>query len=353
MGLITDRQYVEQLGGRLQGFKWVKADLANCRCEVCGDSSTDATKQRGYWMISTDGTGFTYYCHKGGEDCTRSLRRYLEEFHNDLFTEYVKDSFLENGGSRRTHKPKKASAPVRTTTRKLGSGKSKVATSPILDAMVRVDMLPPDHKCRKFVEGRVIPERFHSLLYYSPDFKLHCFDLCEDDPELKLPSDERLVIPFFDSRGELKAVQGRALDPRAELRYITVKKTSSTTKTYGDERVDPSRVNLVTEGPIDSMFLPNCRATADADLMTITGPNTIYVPDNQYRERSICKRIDKWIEAGAKIVLFPPEMRYKDINDMCHPDKGGLTQRELLQLIADNVYSGLQAKLRFAKLRKC
>ncbi|AFO10236.1 DNA primase [Escherichia phage ECML-4] len=58
------------------------------------------------------------------------------------------------------------------------------------------------------------------------------------------------------------------------------------------------------------------------------------------------------IDSGVKVVLFPPEIPWKDINDMVHPDKGNIPIRDLLQIIAKNVYQGLAASLRFSDLRK-
>lgn len=355
MSILTDTQYLNRISGHLEGFVHVKGDLYNCRCIICGDSQTNKHKKRGYFHPVDD--HLNYFCHKcGEEDSAMKFSTFLEKYFPDMHAEYIRDLYFQKGGNRNKRAEPKKKVHKASQLKTVTFGKKEIRGSEqdnILGTMMRVDQLSDDHICYRYVVDRAIPHDKHHLLYYAKSFRDQCLSLCEDDPELKLPNDERLIIPFFDSRGELKAVQGRALDPNAEIRYMTVKKNQHISKTYGDERVDTRRVNLVVEGPIDSLFLPNCRATADADLMTIPDNNTIYIPDNQYRERTICRRIEKMIDAGVKVVLFPQHIKHKDINDLCHPKKGNMSRHELMQLIASNVYSGLSAKLKFAQLRKC
>ena len=58
------------------------------------------------------------------------------------------------------------------------------------------------------------------------------------------------------------------------------------------------------------------------------------------------------IDKGVKVVLFPPDGPWKDINDMVMPSKGNMSIQDLLKLIAKNVYQGMAASLQFAELRK-
>ena len=217
--------------------------------------------------------------------------------------------------------------------------------------MLRLDLLPPDHKARQYAQWRGLPESTLSLLYYTQHFRQDLLQF-ETNPEkqLKIPDDERLVIPFWTQDGRMKIVQGRAFDKNATLRYATVKPKDEDTKVYGEDRVNIHKTKLVVEGPIDSLFLPNCLASADADLLSVKGD--IYIPDNQYRNPQVCDGIQKMIDKGVKVVLFPPDVPWKDINDMVMPSKGNMSIQDLLKLIAKNVYQGMAASLQFAELRK-
>ncbi len=353
MSIFVERQYINEISGYLDLFAWSKEYVANFRCNICGDSDSDATKKRGFFVRS-DTDGFIYKCHNCG--AALKLSTYLKEYFPEEYSRYSRDMYFERGGSKREEKVRPKQKPVsnRITKSLTGNKARKVQREPVLDNMISIADMDPEHPCRQYVEGRAIPEKHFKILYYAENFREAVAPMCEDHSEediRRIPCDQRLVIPFFDANGKLKAVQGRALDPKSTLRYATVKRNEDVNKIYGEERVIPNRTTLVVEGPIDSLFLPNCKASADADLLTVNGD--IYIPDNQYRNKEICDRISKWIELGVKVVLFPPDLEWKDINDMVDPRKGNMSSRELLQLIADNVYSGLSAKLKFASLRKC
>ena len=61
------------------------------------------------------------------------------------------------------------------------------------------------------------------------------------------------------------------------------------------------------------------------------------------------KQIDKTINRGHKICLWPEQMKYKDINDMI---LGGYTKEEIQDLIKQNTHQGVTATLWFSKWRK-
>ena len=81
----------------------------------------------------------------------------------------------------------------------------------------------------------------------------------------------RLVIPFFNKKDEVVAVQGRSLsmkdefNARTTLRYITVKSDKSIERLwYGMWRANPKKRVYVVEGPLDSMFIDNTVAMVGA-----------------------------------------------------------------------------------------
>lgn len=348
---FLDEQFINNVSPRLDKFKWERVGtVANFRCPLCGDSTKSANKRRGYFFYDRDHDCFRFKCHNCHNMNGWSFEFWLKKFDERLSTEYNMEKFRLLGDTSGRPLPSLKPLPKLTQTARIGSVAAKRDES-LLGNMLRLDLLPPDHKARQYVQWRGLPESTWSLLYYTQRFR-EDLKLFETDPEkqLKIPDDERLVIPFWTQDGRMKIVQGRAFDKNATLRYATVKPKDEDTKVYGEDRVNIHKTKLVVEGPIDSLFLPNCMASADADLLSVKGD--IYIPDNQYRNPQVCDGIQKMIDKGVKVVLFPPDVPWKDINDMVMPSKGNMSIQDLLKLIAKNVYQGMAASLQFAELRK-
>ena len=144
-------------------------------------------------------------------------------------------------------------------------------------------------------------------------------------------------------------VQGRSLTG-SELRYITISIVPGF-KFYGVDRLDKTKKVYVFEGPIDSMVVENAIATGDSDFtrVGVLGLKDVtLVFDNEPRNKEIVKQIEKAIDMGFNICLFPESIKEKDINQMVMRDY----YMDLPKLINENTFSGLRAKLEFSKWRK-
>lgn len=349
---FLDEQFINYVSPRLDKFKWERVGaVANFRCPLCGDSQKSANKRRGYFFFDRDADVYRFKCHNCNEMNGWSFEFWLKKFDDRLAADYSLEKFRVLGDTNNKPLPALKPLPKLTQSVRIGAAVAKRDES-LLGDMIRLDLLPPDHMARQYVKGRGMPESTLELLYYTRAFRndLKLFEV-DEEKQLKIPNDERLVIPFWTQDGRMKIVQGRAFDERdGVLRYSTVKPKDEDTKVYGEDRVNIHKTKLVVEGPIDSLFLPNCLASADADLLSVHGD--IYIPDNQYRNPQVCDGIQKMIDKGVKVVLFPPEIHWKDINDMLMPTKGNMPIHDLLKVIAKNVYQGLGASLRFIELRK-
>jgi hypothetical protein len=72
--------------------------------------------------------------------------------------------------------------------------------------------------------------------------------------------------------------------------------------------------------------------------------------DNEPRNTEILKRMNKVIEQGYPIFIWPSEITdEKDINDLI---LSGYKKQEIQKLIDDNTYSGLSAKQQFIHWKK-
>jgi hypothetical protein len=78
--------------------------------------------------------------------------------------------------------------------------------------------------------------------------------------------------------------------------------------------------------------------------------DVVLVYDNEPRNKDIVKQIEKSIDIGYKVCLFPESVRGKDINEMI---QNGLTSNEIESIIDNNTFSGLTAKLKFTHWKRC
>jgi len=157
----------------------------------------------------------------------------------------------------------------------------------------------------------------------------------------------RLVIPFFDENNKLFAFQGRAFG-NEKLKYITIILDKEKDKLYGLNHVNWNKKVYVVEGPIDSLFLDNCIATAQSDLR-VKKDNVILIPDNEPRNKEIVKQVANFIEEGYPVVLWPEDVKEKDINEMV---LSGKTKHQIQQMIDQNTYQGIMAKTKFIFWKK-
>jgi hypothetical protein len=119
-------------------------------------------------------------------------------------------------------------------------------------------------------------------------------------------------------------------------------------KIYGLDTIRKDAPVYITEGPFDSTFIRNsiamCGADANVSLWGISNPVWIY--DNEPRSREIVGRIERTIDNGDSVVIWPNTIDDKDINDMV---MSGLDVQSVIEL---NTYSGLEAKLKFTTWKK-
>ena len=123
-------------------------------------------------------------------------------------------------------------------------------------------------------------------------------------------------------------------------------------KVFGLDTLNINKTVYVVEGPIDSMFLYNAIAMAGADinLSYLNKGKTVFVFDNEKRNSEIIKRIEKTIESGYSVCIWPDYMPFKDINDMI---MAGFSTSDIQSLIDKNTHSGMAALLALNVWKRC
>jgi len=337
MSIFIDRTFLLRVSPKLQKFTQKKTDLYNFRCPLCGDSSKNKIKARGY-IYAKKGNYF-FMCHNCG--ASTSFYNFLDKVDPSILKEYSLERY-KNGEDGKANYQKPTFDNLKE--KPVFKIKTKINLPSIAD-------LPDGHYAKDYVIGRKIPEQQHEHLYYTADFKKFV-ESVEVEKEGLIDNDQRLVIPFFDEEKNLVAFQGRALG-NSKLRYITVKMSDEGIKLFGLDRINKEEDVYVTEGPIDSMFLENAVATADATLTNaskyVDKSKLILVYDNEPRNKDICRHMEKAIEEHYRIVVWPEMIEEKDINEMI---LSGFLPDEIQDIISKNTFQNLRAKMEFINWKK-
>ena len=326
-----DTKYINLASASLQKYKKVKNGLWTFRCPYCGDSKKNKNKTRGYiFQVKGD---HVFKCHNCG--VTRSFSNFLKDQVPHVYDEYVMERYKEGtiGGN----------VPKPDLTQFISKPKFEKRTVD-LEPLSRLNNF---HVAKKYILDRGIPENKLDRLYYCPNFKewtntqKHTFSDTSND-------EERIIIPLNDTDGNLIGFQGRSLSPNAKMRYITVMLNEDAPKLYGLDHINKNETIYIVEGPLDSFFLENAVAMcgSDVDIRSFGWSDYIWVYDNEPRSRQITDKISKSIDAGDKVVIWPSAIKQKDLNDMV------LAGHDVKKLVESNVYSGLEAKLKFTTWKK-
>ena len=314
---LVDSKYIGLVSSRLQKFKRVKPNLYNFRCPICGDSQKNKSKTRGYlYAVKAD---INFRCHNCGASMT--LSNFIKKIDSTLHKQYVFERFKDGKTGRGTvvEEPKfNFEAPEFKPKLDL----PKASKNPI---------------AKRYLEKRKLnPDKF----YYTDKFKAWSNshkktfdDLTYDEP--------RIIIPLF-YKNTLVGFQGRSLGP-SKVKYITVMINDDAPKIYGLDTIRKSSPVFITEGPFDSTFIRNsiamCGADGDVGKWGVSTP--VWVYDNEPRSKEITARISNTISSGGSVVIFPSNIKEKDLNDMV------LAGHDVQSIVELNIYNGLEAQLQF------
>ena len=321
---IIDSKYIGLVSSRLQKFKRVKANLYNFRCPLCGDSQKHKNKARGYFYQVKTNTN--YKCHNCG--ASLSFNNFLKQIDTTLHKQYVMEKFKEGHAGGRNFvvdEPKfEFKKPV---------FKKKLDLPKASDVSI----------AREYLERRRLnPSKF----YFAQKFQE--WVNTQKQTFSNIVKDEcRIIIPMYDTNSELIGFQGRSLGPNS-VKYITVMLNEEAPKIYGLDQIKTTKPIYIVEGPFDSTLVENSVAMcgSDIDIRTFGWSNYIWVFDNEPRNREIVNRISKTIDRGDQVVIWPPNIEQKDVNDMI------LRGHNVMNVLESNTYSGLKAKIKFNYWKK-
>jgi predicted RNA-binding Zn-ribbon protein involved in translation (DUF1610 family) len=319
---FVDVKYINLISARFQKFKKVKSNLYNFRCPICGDSTKNRNKARGYLYQVKNNTNFK--CHNCGVNV--SFNNFLKQIDPTIHKQYTFEKFKEG----HTGKNFTVEEPVFNF------------ETPKFKPKLDLPKASENVEAKKYLESRNLnPNKF----YYTDQFKSWTNSLKDvfDDTTKDEP---RIIIPLF-YQNALIGFQGRSLGP-SKIKYITVMLNDDAPKIYGLDEIEKDKTVYITEGPFDSTFISNAIALcgADGDVSKFDISDCVWIYDNEPRNAEIHSRISRVIDRGEKVVIWPSFIKEKDINDMI------LSGLDVQSVIESNTYFGLEAKLKFTTWKK-
>lgn len=320
---ITDDKYINLLSSRLEKFKKIKINLYNFRCPLCGDSQKNKNKTRAYLYSVKNNTNFK--CHNCG--ASLSFNNFLKQLDPTLYKQFSLEKFKQgfSGNNFVVGEPKFD------------------FKKPIFRKKIDLPKASENEISKKYLESRLLDS---NQFYFAEKFKQwtntqkQTFDIIRKD-------ESRIIIPLYDFGGSLIGFQGRALG-FSNVKYITVMLNEDSPKIYGLNNLNLNEEVYVTEGPFDSTFVENSIALcgADGDLKSLGIRNYVWIYDNEPRNIDIVRRIEKCINNGEKVIIWPSTIKQKDINDMV------ISGHSIMNVLKLNTYKGLEAKVKFIEWKR-
>lgn len=299
----------------------------NFRCPICGDSNISQRKKRG-WIFERN-SEYWYHCFNCG--ISMPFYIFLKKYYYYLYKEYIALKLFNNNNII----PK-------------NENKQSILEYEILN-IPTILSLPDNHKAKIYIKNRKIPFKHWNRIYYAEQYKTFVNTLIPNKfDDLKF-DEERIVIPIYNIHKKIVGVQGRSLQSKPKVRYLTVLFNENELNSCNLELVDKNKTIYITEGFFDSLFLPNAITMNSSNinfeklLEVAEKDKFVFVFDNEIRNRQINDKMLKVVNNGFKIALWDKDIKGKDINEMV---LNGYTPEYILEQLEKNTYSNMTAKMK-------
>jgi len=300
----------------------------NFECPFCNEGDSRGRKRRGYFLYTNPRENNRFYCH----NCHISLniKNFLKEYDESLYKDYIekeRQNALDNFALLRKKRKLKLEEETQSDVEPIEFDTTHLF--PVIDYQIAL----------QYCERRKIPEEIINGLYY-----------CTYDENL--PKDFKavqgcIIFPFY-AGSIVYGWQARSIHQKYFHNHV-----QEGFKVYNIFNLDleSSAPIHIHESIIDSLFIHRSIAMLGAgglsDAIKAKIKNPIYCFDND-RATHTYSRMLKYVEEGAKVVIWPDTMKYKDIGDMVHY---GLPVDTIKSIIDSNIHSGLEAKTRIGLLQ--
>lgn len=337
MSAYIEEKYLLLISSRLERFSKKKDDLYNFRCPYCGDSKRSKFKCRGFVYRRND--SYYYICHNCSASTTfSSFLKYIDPI---LHKQFVFERYKNDGVS--TQKALNITQ-LKSVAKKYFTKKAEQRLN-----LPSISSLENDHPAKMYLSKRKIPQKYFSEIYYTENLVKFVQENYPDHAK-NLSDDARIILPAVNANGEITHLIARSLDKKSQLRYVIVQ-LKDDYKIYGLNRIDSKKTVYLVEGQFDSMFVDNCVASGDSNLIGLYKylseshniDDCVLIFDKEPRNKQIVSLMERAINIGCRVCIFPNSLHGKDINEMILMND----TVDINTIIKENTYSGLIAKLKF------
>lgn len=306
----------------------------NFRCPICGDSKKNKHKKRG-WVLDTPEYPFLIYkcfngeCYWGG-----TFKNFLYNFYPELYKKYknkLKQKLYDKVKNENIISKKNNTTLLNQNETK-ENNKFKLKLFKLNSELFKP--ITEYKEPLEYLKKRKIPEEYFEKIFF-----------CIDKNSIY---NDMIIFPFEYKKGLYYGFQGRSYKYKSFLTYSK----NDNFKVYNYFNVDLTQPVYIFESIIDSLFVKNSIAMLGVDiskeiLNTIQTP--IFVLDN---DDAGYNKIEKYLKLGYKCVIFPDNIKCKDVNDMIV--KENFTKEDIYNIIQYNIYQGNEGliKLKLKRLRK-
>lgn len=177
----------------------------------------------------------------------------------------------------------------------------------------------------------------------------------------------RLVIPFYNEKGEIEFYQTRTLLPKdSNIKPKYLSKIGADKTLFNINNITPDHDTVyIFEGPINAFFTRNSVAVAGITEgkssfnkrqqqqldTTLKFFNKIWVLDSQWVDDASLSKTQILLEQGDRVFIWPEKIgvRFKDFNDIAIHCKIDEIKQEFIQ---KNTFEGLEGIFKLAEIKK-
>lgn len=330
--LSVDIEFIGRLKPYLSRFKQVSEKVYNFRCPLCGDSTHNKYRARGY-LLQDDKMEWRAYCHNCGENV--GFKEFLKVIDTSLYQDYVA-AILKD-------KPKRVQIPEKVEAKSF-------ETSLLERHIIPVVSLPEEHPAKVYLKGRLVPESSMKFVFWTDEWKeLSQESFFEGKYNSDIMFEKGIVFPLYNREKKLTGFQLRSIEAETKTNRFQTMIAPNQEAFFGVERLREESAIYVVEGCTDSLFLPNCVAVLNSRLSRFPFPGATYFQDQEPRNKAICDQLEASISKGFKVVLLPLKYSGMDVNDIFKELK---SQVKLLELFKKYTFQGLRAKIEFGNWKR-
>jgi hypothetical protein len=340
MALWRDDKYLRLVSSQLEQFRQKSAHTYNFRCPLCGDSEKNLTKTRGYIFPKLDILMFK--CH----NCAVALpfSALLKRLSRRLYAEYTMERLKDEQPVTQSIITAPAAPPQTPEPRPPPS---------LLTPTLAFCALPehPLHQVYRFAKDiRQLPDTAMARLNATDRAREWLCPLVGTEKAAKVADGTPyLVQPLTLPNGAWYGAQLRTLEKKD---FLTFRWSHEPLKLFGLDHWSSRHLTYIVEGPIDSLFIPNCLSPCGSDLisgmqvledmgMLPVANQRVFIWDNEPKNSEISRHLRAAIALHEQVVIWSVAFKHKDINDAV---RAGV---DINTLIKRRTFQGMSAELQF------